>query len=92
MIQVNECVPLPGRSTTAAMEAGIFRAVVHGIRSMIYEMLQGLEHTDIFLAGGDAYRLAKELRGLLVPSLARHFRTVPFLTLEGIRIAAEALL
>lgn len=76
--------PLPGHSTIAAMEAGIFWAVAGGIRALIEHMNEaGHSRPDVFLTGGDC----KLLAGVLGPSV----QVWPEMTLEGIRYTAESL-
>jgi type III pantothenate kinase len=85
LIDVPRAIPaLPGRTTTAAMEAGVFWAVVGGIAALIeqYSALATIP-PEIFLTGGDAPLLRPALRGTVV--------AWPEMTLEGIRLAAEAL-
>lgn len=71
--------PPPGTSTIAAIETGVFHAVVGGIDRLLSDL-----HADgavVYFTGGDA------------PILAPHLRTPvdvwPEMTLEGIRIAAR---
>jgi type III pantothenate kinase len=76
--------PLPGSDTLLAIEAGIFWTVVGGVR----QILERLCHASpaeprIFLTGGDAARLS--------PLLKLPHRLWPEMTLEGVRLAAEAL-
>lgn len=89
--------PLPGTSTIAAMQAGVYWAVAGGTRAVIQELLQtGTSDLStpvpLFLTGGDA--------PLLQPALNEWMRgeqpsgevvADPLLTLEGIRLTAEAL-
>jgi type III pantothenate kinase len=76
--------PLPGKNTPSAMEAGVFWAVVGGIRALIEEY-SALATADpqIFLTGGDSPLLRPALRGNVV--------LWPEMTLEGLRLTAEAL-
>ena len=76
--------PTPGRSTRAAIVAGIFWAEVGGIEALIRQM-EGSERpaAEIFLGGGDA--------SLLGTALEREVTVWPQITLEGIRAAAAAL-
>jgi type III pantothenate kinase len=74
---------LPGTATRSAIEAGIFFAVVGGMKALIEEYGARTRSTpEVFLTGGDST--------LLHPALpdAKHW---PALTLEGIRLTAEAL-
>jgi type III pantothenate kinase len=74
--------PLPGLSTPAAMQAGIFWAVAGGIRSVIKQLAaRAPMFPALFLTGGDA--------ALLQTALDPGFLLWPGMTLEGIRIAAE---
>jgi type III pantothenate kinase len=93
LIEIKMRAPLPGTSTPAAMAAGVFRAVVGGIRTITEELapFHSIDMVDVFLTGGDAALLETPLRESLVAPLSLHLHHVPLLTLEGIRIAAEAL-
>jgi type III pantothenate kinase len=75
--------PLPATSTPAAMEAGIFWSVIGGV-NMIASQMETPEEVRAkrFLTGGDAE--------FLHPALGNDFTLWPAMTLEGIRIAAEA--
>jgi type III pantothenate kinase len=75
--------PLPGKSTPAAIEAGVYWAAAGGIAALIaaYAQRAGKE-PEVFLTGGGAPALLPAL-----PS-ARHW---PEMTLEGIRLTAEVL-
>lgn len=76
--------PLPGTSTTAAIEAGVFWAAAGGIHALIEQLITPTKGTaKVFLTGGDGPLLAK--------ALDPHFQLWPNMTLEGIRIAAEAM-
>lgn len=85
LVEPDELTPmLPARNTMSAMQAGIHYAVAGGIEAII----RHLEPTtatslDVFLTGGDAL--------LVDPSLSWEIAYLPNLTLEGIRLAAEAL-
>jgi type III pantothenate kinase len=84
LIPVPENPPaVPGTNTPAAMELGIFWAVAGGIVGLLgeYRSLCRSE-IDVFLTGGDGSRLHAVL-----PE-AQHW---PEMTLEGIRLSAEAL-
>lgn len=75
----------PGTSTTAAMQAGIFWAAAGGVqalRQLFENSLSPARPREIFLTGGDAWLLATVLPGSRPPW--------PEMTLEGIRLAAEA--
>jgi type III pantothenate kinase len=75
--------PLPGTSTMSAMEAGIFWTVVGGVRNII-DRLARLESLEpcVYLTGGDGPKLR--------PFLERNHKLWPEMTLEGVRLAAEA--
>jgi type III pantothenate kinase len=90
LLQVHEPAPLPARSTTTAMQAGIFWAVSGGIRTICERLADGCRDVDVFLTGGDAGKLEASLRDTLPAALARALRVVPLLTLEGVRLSAEA--
>jgi pantothenate kinase type III len=73
----------PGKSTIGAMEAGIFWAVAGGVWASIdnYEVeTAGLP--QVFLTGGD---------GPLLHEVLPEAELWPTMTLEGIRLSAEAL-
>lgn len=74
---------IPGQSTPAAMEAGIYWSAAGGTAALIaaYARRAGTE-PEVYLTGGDAPALLPSL-----PS-ARHW---PEMTLEGIRLTAEML-
>ena len=77
---------LPGKSTHSAIEAGIFWAVACGIKALVRQLIgtaKASRHRVIFLTGGDA----KYLAGAMDPEV----QLWPEMTLEGIRLAAEAL-
>jgi pantothenate kinase type III len=76
--------PVPGTSTPAALEAGVFWAVAGGIQALIGQ-LAGLVRTapQVFLTGGDAPMLHQALGPGVV--------LWPHTTLEGIRLTAETL-
>ena len=74
----------PGKDSQTAMEAGMYWAVLGGIEMLIrqYEhpLFAGL---DVFLTGGDAVLLRSEIHW--------EYQLWPEMTLEGLRLAAEAL-
>ncbi len=75
--------PLPGASTIAAMEAGIFWAVAGGVRALIEQYKTRTKVSpQVFLTGGDAPMLQA-----ILPDASLW----PTMTLEGIRLSAEAL-
>lgn len=85
LIESPRAVPaLPGTSTRAALEAGIFWAVAGGIRAIIGELSARARTTpEVFLTGGN---------GLILSStLERGIHLWPQMTLEGVRLATESL-
>ncbi|MCI0702522.1 MAG: type III pantothenate kinase [Planctomycetia bacterium] len=81
--------PQPAKNTEEAMKAGAFWAAVGGIVTLVREFAAKLAHPpEVFLTGGDRVVLITPVADRL-PDLKVHF--APELTLEGIRIAAEAL-
>jgi type III pantothenate kinase len=78
--------PLPGKTTEAAIKAGVFWAVAGGIQALTHHLMAGAEnpsHRQLFLTGGDA--------SLIAPVLDSDVCVWPEMTLEGLRLAAEAL-
>ncbi len=74
----------PGTSTETAIQAGIFWAVVGGIRALLQELSkQATSQPAIFLTGGDV--------PLLEAVLEPRPRLWPEMTLEGLRLTAETL-
>jgi type III pantothenate kinase len=74
--------PLPGRSTAAAIEAGVFWAAAGGIQALVARLTAGETATaEVFLTGGDGPLLAEAFDPRIQPW--------PNMTLEGIRLAAE---
>jgi type III pantothenate kinase len=75
---------VPGTTTPAAMELGIFWAVAGGIAILLreYRSLCRSE-IEVFLTGGDSPRLE---------SVIPEAQPWPEMTLEGIRLSAETLL
>ena len=75
--------PLPGTTTTSAIEAGIFWAVGGGVEAILREYRRTYgPSVEMFLTGGDAAALHPVL-----PSA----HLWPAMTLEGIRLSAEAM-
>jgi type III pantothenate kinase len=73
----------PGESTIAAMNAGIFWAVAGGIRALLEQYAAGAKTPpQMFLTGGD---------GPLLHAVLPEAQLWPAMTLEGIRLSAEAL-
>jgi type III pantothenate kinase len=77
---------LPGTSSRSAITAGIYWAVAGGIKGILRQ-LQGkvgaFRKHEVFLTGGDANYLA--------PVMDLEVELWPTMTLEGVRLAAEAL-
>jgi type III pantothenate kinase len=75
--------PVPGVSTPRAVEAGVYYSVVGGVRALLARYREAVEATpQVFLTGGD---------GLLLHRVLTEAQLWPLMTLEGIRLAAEAL-
>jgi type III pantothenate kinase len=76
--------PLPGTSTPAAMEAGIFWSVAGGINAIVAQLaaLSGAS-PDLWITGGDGTLLQTAIDG--------RAHLWPEMTLEGLRLTAEAL-
>jgi len=77
---------VPGRNTSDAIQAGIAAAVQGGVALLVERLAVQHSRPWLFITGG--------ARGSLSKHLFREVdevREVPALTLEGIRIAAEAL-
>jgi type III pantothenate kinase len=75
---------MPGRSTVEAIQAGVFAAAGGGIRELVRRLTAGHDVPfQFFLTGGDATLLAG----------ACGFQAIvwPTMTLEGIRLTAEAM-
>jgi type III pantothenate kinase len=73
----------PGKSTVTAMETGIFWAVAGGVQALIgsYAVSVG-SPLHVILTGGD---------GALLQTVLPEAQLWPTMTLEGIRLSAEAL-
>ncbi|MGH7171521.1 MAG: type III pantothenate kinase [Gemmataceae bacterium] len=75
--------PLPGTATIPAVEAGIFWAVAGGIAALLREYRSLCQCSlQVFLTGCDGPRFRRAIPGALY---------WPEMTLEGIRLSAEAL-
>jgi type III pantothenate kinase len=83
LIELPREVPsLPGTATIPAMEAGIFWSVAGGVQALLREFTaRSAQPPEVFLTGGDAPLLHTVLPG------TDHW---PAMTLEGIRLTAEA--
>lgn len=79
-----ESPPIPGTSTAGAIQAGIYHAVIGGIRSL-HDQLRRLSNSPphLFLTGGDG--------PLLHRAMPETTELWPLMTLEGIRLTAEML-
>jgi type III pantothenate kinase len=74
---------VPATSTSAAMQAGIFWAVAGGVEALRRELARvSPRPAEVFLTGGDG--------PLLAPVLGPDIQHWPFMTLEGVRVVAEA--
>lgn len=77
---------LPGTSSRSAMTAGIYWSVAGGIKAILRQLegrAKASRNHEVFLTGGDAKYLA--------PVMDLEVQVWPTMTLEGIRLAAEAL-
>jgi type III pantothenate kinase len=77
---------IPGTSTESALRAGIYWAVAGGIRALLRRLVgraKASRHRVIYLTGGDALFIA--------PALDAEVEYWREMTLEGVRLAAEAL-
>jgi type III pantothenate kinase len=94
LITVKDEFPsVPARSTATAIEAGIFWSAVGGIHALCRQMAQGCpsgQGIDFFLTGGDGSLLKRALTTFPLPQLGE-WRSWPEMTLEGLRLTAEAL-
>ncbi len=82
-IDVDADIAMPGMSTLAAMKAGIFCAVVGGIRELVRRLVVEAnlgDEWEAYAGGGDA--------ALLTPHLPFAVKRWPEMTLEGLRLAA----
>jgi type III pantothenate kinase len=78
----SEAPPLPGRSTIAAIEAGVYWSAAGGIRTIVAEMARVTSVAPrVFATGGDV--------PVLLTSFDCQVIHWPEMTLEGIRIAAS---
>jgi type III pantothenate kinase len=76
--------PLPGLCTRGAMAAGVFWAAAGGIQALTRQLATRSPAAPVvFLTGGDA--------ALLRPTLPDTVQVWPLMTLEGVRLTAEAL-
>jgi type III pantothenate kinase len=97
LVEVKKANPfLPGTSTEGAMRAGIFWAVAGGIKALARQLAgQGRYPKDSYLAGSPPRSAVVFLTGgdaeILAPVMDVDVQVWPAMTLEGIRLAAEAL-
>jgi type III pantothenate kinase len=82
-VEVQEPAPLPGITTTAAIQAGVYWAVVGGVIAIVQNLRRQAATVNVYITGGDAALLAARLPDPVV--------VWPEMTLEGIRISAAAL-
>jgi type III pantothenate kinase len=83
MVDLTGAVTLPATATIPAMQAGIFCAVLGGVRELIARLRQQAPRDTapcVFCGGGDAAVLAPHLPG------AGYW---PLMTLEGLRLTAS---
>jgi type III pantothenate kinase len=78
-----EIPPFPGTSTVAAMRAGIFFALSGGVRALIERLCSEESLAEVFITGGDGPLISKALPISVI--------SWPEMTLEGIRLSAEAI-
>jgi type III pantothenate kinase len=89
LVEVNQSTPrhiLPANSTESAISGGVFWAVAGGITALIRLYAARTEpyrRPEIYLTGGDSK--------ILLPLLPSEVKLWPEMTLEGVRLAAEAL-
>jgi type III pantothenate kinase len=82
---------VPGASTPAAIQAGVFWSVVGGIQALIAQFAGLNSRTpQVFLTGGDASLLMQAMRSAPLPEAPTPV-IWPWMTLEGLRLTAEAL-
>lgn len=98
VVEVTQPAVMPARSTVTAIQAGVFWAVAGGIAALVRQLTETDEEhpsaqqgTEIFLTGGDALILEQPLRSCLrSPDDATKLVAWSAMTLEGLRLAAEA--
>ena len=85
MIELPKQMPaVPGLTTVPAIEAGVFWAVVGGVRGLVAAYARRFDaFPEVFLTGGDA--------PLIAATPLDSARVCPLLTLDGIRLAARAI-
>ena len=84
LIEPPQDIPaVPGVATIPAIQAGVFWAVVSGVWGLVTAYARHYDATpEVILTGGDG-----PLIGVTCPGPAR---IVPLLTLDGVRLAAQA--
>lgn len=88
LIEICERLPAtPGRSTEAAMTSGIHAAVIGAVLYLCRQYVVKQTKASVVLTGGDARVLAPGL-GSALDEMGMSLRTWPWLTLEGLRVAA----
>ena len=89
LVDLTAIIPaLPAKNTSSAIHAGVVHAVVGGITRIVRHLSsQCRSMPEVFLTGGGMASLVGELQD----ALDFPVRHEPLLTLEGIRLAAEAL-
>ncbi|MCS6852526.1 MAG: type III pantothenate kinase [Gemmataceae bacterium] len=79
-----EVPPLPGKSTPAALQAGLYHGLAGAVDRLIARLAAGcVRPPAVVLAGGDGPRLHQ--------ALERPAILMPLLTLEGLRLTAQRL-
>ncbi len=86
---------MPGTDTPAAIEAGVFWAVAGGVKALVRQLAaQARFFTDPYLSGPPPQPPVQFLTGgdarLLEPVMDTNMTRWPDMTLEGIRLSAEA--
>lgn len=95
-LDVHGPTPLPGRCTEDAMRAGVFWAVAGGITALVQQTMlvspsRSRRLARVFLTGGDATHLAPVFARDSGVEAGLEWIVWPEMTLEGIRLAAQAL-
>ncbi|MBI1831023.1 MAG: type III pantothenate kinase [Planctomycetes bacterium] len=83
IVEMNDAVTSPGRSTAAAIQTGIFHAVLGGIERLISEYQRRYPSAfEVFVTGGDVKTLAERLH--------HPAHVWPEMTLEGVLHSVRA--
>lgn len=86
LVQVESLPPITGTNTIEAIQAGIFWSILGGTAALVRQHRKAAgDDLAIFLTGGDASLLADQLQREGIAA-----RLWPEMTLEGVRLAAEA--